>query len=242
MSGSDHVHPPVTFVVPIHSHLPTPRIRLAIVDDHPCFRRGMALIFGNVPELEVVLEAANGVDYERKVAEVGHVDLVLVDRYMKERDGFETIRWIGRHHPRTKCIFFSFQTDPCINRRAMRVGARAVLNKTCDYTELIRAIHSVVKNDFYYNEEVTKAMRLSWENEALQEERDLEGIVAAMTVREKEFILHYARLPFPTMKQMEDKLGLKYNGTEDLRRRVVERTGCNSRELMIDFLMKTGLK
>jgi len=217
-------------------------IRVAIVDAYPCIRDGLRQLFAAVPELEVVLVAENGLEYERLVAEVGHVHVAVIELHGTGRDGYETIRWMDREHPRTKCVVFSSTTDPASNRRVLRCGGRAMINKCSAITELVHAILAVAANGFYYNAEVTKAMRLRWEDEALKEERDMDRMAAKLTTREKEFLLIYTRRPFPTLKAMEVHMGLTANGVEDLRRRVVKRAGCSLRHEMMDFVYRTGLK
>ncbi len=220
----------------------TKPIRVALVDDHPILRNGLRNCLNTIPGVEVVLEVGDGLEYEKKVAEVGHVHVVIVDLFMPNRDGFDTIRWVTRNHPRTRCLVLSFKTDPVTNRKAMRAGARGVLNKSCGYDELRRAVMNVYNNEFHYNEEVSKAMRLTWEQEELDGKVDLHAKAATLAPREKEFLLVYAQHPFPKLKEMETILGLKAGGVEDLRRRVADRIGLRTREGMIIFINETGLK
>ena len=70
-----------------------PPLRLAVVDDHPLIRQGFAAIANTWPKGRVVLMATDGLDYERQVAELGHIHIALVDLCMPRRDGYETLRW-----------------------------------------------------------------------------------------------------------------------------------------------------
>lgn len=51
----------------------TPRLRIAIVDDHVLLREMLATLCNNWVHGEVVLKAADGVDYEEQVAKVGRL-------------------------------------------------------------------------------------------------------------------------------------------------------------------------
>ena len=66
-------------------------LRIAVVDDHEMTRTGLARFFTDWPHGQVVLEAENGLDYERQVADVGHIHVALVDLKMPKRDGYDTI-------------------------------------------------------------------------------------------------------------------------------------------------------
>ena len=62
------------------------KIKLAVVDDHTLFRKGLVSIMNQVPEFEVVFQATNGREF-LDLLPSNPVDVVLLDLQMPELDG-----------------------------------------------------------------------------------------------------------------------------------------------------------
>jgi DNA-binding NarL/FixJ family response regulator len=77
----------------------SPALTLAVVDDHNLMRPGLALTVGGWPHARQVVQAENGVHFERVTAEVGHIHIAIIDRETPRRDGFYTLPWMAHHHP-----------------------------------------------------------------------------------------------------------------------------------------------
>ena len=81
--------------------MPEP-IRVAIVDDHPVFRLGMAGLLGSLDGITVVAQAsrrAAGPGDRRRAS----VDVVLMDLHLGEDSGIETTRELVRATPACGC-------------------------------------------------------------------------------------------------------------------------------------------
>ncbi|HSR31872.1 MAG TPA: response regulator transcription factor [Anaerolineae bacterium] len=68
-------------------------IRVLIVDDHNCPRRGLRALLATRPVVRVICEAENGREALRLVEE-SQPDVVLMDIQMPECDGLEATRHI----------------------------------------------------------------------------------------------------------------------------------------------------
>ncbi len=74
-------------------------IRVAIVDDHPVFRLGMAGLLGSLDGIDVVAQAS---DAQQALAIApGSVDVVLMDLHLGEDSGIETTPRARAPPPRT---------------------------------------------------------------------------------------------------------------------------------------------
>ena len=62
-------------------------IRILIADDHSLIRAGLRTLLENVPDLEIVGEAGDGITLLSRVADLVH-DIVLMDISMPDVDGF----------------------------------------------------------------------------------------------------------------------------------------------------------
>ncbi len=70
------------------------RIKILLVDDEPAARRGVKLLLGREPEVDVVGEATTSADAVRLIGEL-QPDLVFLDVQMPEFDGFGVIERVG---------------------------------------------------------------------------------------------------------------------------------------------------
>ena len=62
--------------------------KIAIVDDHTMFRRGLCSLVSLFPGYSVVLDAANGKDFIRQLDPDLLPDILLLDIAMPEMDGY----------------------------------------------------------------------------------------------------------------------------------------------------------
>ncbi len=124
----------------------TDSIRIVIADDHPVVRQGLATVLGQEEGLEVVGQAANGleaVDQARKL----QPDIILMDLQMPEMDGVEAIQTIRTETSDIGIIILTtYDTDDYIFR-GIEAGARGYLLKDSPPEEVIKAIHTVHKGE-----------------------------------------------------------------------------------------------
>ena len=140
-------------------------LRIAVVDDHEMVRRGLVNLLLDWPHGQVVLEAEDGIDYEKQVALVGHIHVAIVDLQMPHRDGYDTMHWIARHHPRTRTLGLSYNPTDAAVHKALRCGACGLLPKTVQRAELHTAILRTHTEGFHFNELVDRQLRGRVEHE-----------------------------------------------------------------------------
>src|SRR4029078_11052118 len=107
---------------------PTTHARVLLVDDHSLMRTGVANIINQEPDLQVVAEAANGVE-AIAAFEQFRPDVTLVDLRMPIMEGVESVRQIRARDPRARVIVLTtYDTDDEISR-ALKAGAKAYVLK-----------------------------------------------------------------------------------------------------------------
>lgn len=117
-------------------------IRVMIADDHPMFRKGLAMLLGSLPEFAVVAQAENGKQVI-PLALQHQPDIILMDVQMPELNGIEATRQIMRHSPHIRVLILTmFENDEFLFG-AMMAGARGYLLKGADQDELVHAIQTV---------------------------------------------------------------------------------------------------
>ena len=92
------------------------KLRIAIVDDHPWFRKILTdIIAQHVPECTVSLQAANGKELINSLSscEYDLPQLILLDLQMPLMNGYETMEYLTVNYPQIKVMVLTLnQKDP----------------------------------------------------------------------------------------------------------------------------------
>ena len=119
-----------------------------VVDDHSLVRTGVVNIISHEPDLQVVAEAANGVEAVAAF-EKHHPDVILLDLRMPVMEGVEAVRQIRQRDPQARVIVLTtYDTDEDI-ARALQAGAKAYVLKDITADALIACIHDVLAGKTY---------------------------------------------------------------------------------------------
>ena len=92
------------------SRATTKSLRILIADDHPVARAGLRDLFDGRPPLQVVGEAANGVEAVSKAIEL-QPDIIVMDVSMPQMNGIEATREIHRALPHIQIVGLSTHDD-----------------------------------------------------------------------------------------------------------------------------------
>ena len=131
-------------------------IRLLIADDQRLVRTGFRVIIGAAGGIEVVGEAADGVEaIERAVAL--QPDVVLMDIRMPRMDGLQATRTVLSRTAARVLILTTFDSDEYVYE-ALRAGASGFLLKDAPAEQLIAAIRSVAAGDALIDPAVTRRL------------------------------------------------------------------------------------
>jgi NarL family two-component system response regulator LiaR len=121
-------------------------IRILITDDHAIVREGQRALIDVEPGMEVVGEAADGVEAVEK-ARVLEPDVILLDLLMPRMGGVEAIQAIKARDPRARILVLtSFAEDDKVYA-AIKAGALGYLLKDASPDEILAAIHEVHRGE-----------------------------------------------------------------------------------------------
>ncbi|MBD0268822.1 MAG: response regulator transcription factor [Cyanobacteria bacterium Co-bin8] len=119
-------------------------IRLLLVDDQIIIRQGLRSLLEAKPDLEVVGEAADGMQAIAQV-EALRPDVVLMDLRMPGMDGVAATRAICQQFSETRVLVLTTFDDDEDVAQAMRAGARGYLLKDTHSDDLAEAIRAIDK-------------------------------------------------------------------------------------------------
>lgn len=133
-------------------------IRIALVDDQALVRSGFRMILEGQVDMEVVTEAADGVE---AVAETLRTrpDVVLMDIRMPRMDGIDATRRIVETEDVASrvLILTTYDLDEYVFR-GLRAGASGFLLKDVAPEELVRAIRLVAEGESLLSPSVTRRL------------------------------------------------------------------------------------
>lgn len=120
----------------------TESIRILIADDHAIVREGLRALIDAKPDMEIVGEAADGIEAVLKARSL-QPDVILLDLVMPRQDGIEAIREIKQENPNARVLVLtSFAEDEKVFP-AIKAGALGYLLKDSSPQELLHAIRDV---------------------------------------------------------------------------------------------------
>jgi DNA-binding NarL/FixJ family response regulator len=117
-------------------------IKILLAEDHKIVREGTRQLLEQSPSLEIVGEAADGLEVIRKAGELSP-DVIVMDVRMPELSGLEATRIIKTRHPGVRILILSAYDDDRYIFPLLTAGASGYLLKTSSGAELAEAIHTV---------------------------------------------------------------------------------------------------
>lgn len=134
-------------------------LRLVVADDQDLVRTGLVMILRAQPGLEVVGEAADGIQALEMATRL-QPDVLLVDIRMPGLDGVEVTRRLAGPdvpNPMAVVVITTFDLDEYV-LGALRAGARGFLLKDAGPQLLVQAIHAAANGDALIAPNVTRRL------------------------------------------------------------------------------------
>jgi DNA-binding NarL/FixJ family response regulator len=131
-------------------------IRVMIADDQAMVRTGFGMIIGAQPDMELIGEAADGVEAVAMARRL-KPDVALFDIRMPRMDGLEALRLLagpGVADPIKVVVVTTFDLDEYVHQ-ALRNGAAGFLLKDSGPALLVEAVRAAVSGDALISPSIT---------------------------------------------------------------------------------------
>jgi DNA-binding NarL/FixJ family response regulator len=190
-------------------------IRVAIVDDHPAFREGIAAVLGRQSDIEVAALGGSLADARAIVGRDDPPDVLILDVRLGEENGLALLG----SHPRTAVIMFSAFDYPQYHQVALRSGAAGFVAKSVETEELIDAVRAVAAGRLVFD-------------------RRQDALPPELTSRERDVVRLVA--DGRTNDEIGAALGVTTRTVEARLGRIFERTGAQSRTELATRAIREG--
>ncbi len=117
-------------------------IRVLVIDDHTIVRQGLAALLSLSDDIQVVAEAADGIEAILQFGE-HQPDIALVDLRLPGMSGVDIIERIRSKSPHARFIVLTTYAGDEDIYRALKAGARAYLLKGMSREDLVDTIRTV---------------------------------------------------------------------------------------------------
>lgn len=121
-------------------------MRILIADDHALFRDGLVGLITQDAGMQVVGEAADGVEAVQLAREL-QPDVLIVDISMPRMNGLEVTGVLAREMPQLKIVGLSMHAREDMARAMRAAGAEAYLTKSAPWEELMAVLRRLAPVD-----------------------------------------------------------------------------------------------
>jgi len=129
-------------------------IRILLVDDHTLFRRGLTALLSRDPGLQVVGDAADAGEAQRRAASL-QPDIILLDNHLPGVSGIDALPALREAAPHANVLMLTISEDENDLAAALRAGACGYLLKTMEGEALASAIHRAMRGESVVANEMT---------------------------------------------------------------------------------------
>lgn len=164
------------------------KIRVVIADDHAVLRESLAALLASQQDFAVDGRAANGQEALSMVQEL-HPDVLVLDLFMPQGDGFEVLRTLDRAGNRVASVVLTGSDSELDYAQAVKLGARGLVLKSDGPEKLFTAIRTVSNGELAFSDELAQQVLTTMSAET----RSTANTLSRLSERERQIAYYVAR-------------------------------------------------
>jgi DNA-binding NarL/FixJ family response regulator len=202
--------------------------RCLVVDDHTVLREGLAILFGDADDLELVGTVPSGEQAIEAVRDL-EPEVVLMDVRLPGIDGVSAVKRIHQTAPSVQFVMFTAYGDKRLLSDAIAAGARGYVMKGSPPADLLRAIRTVAEGKAFVDPSLSPTLLMT---EASSSEQPL-------SERERE-ILQLLAEGFHT-EEVARRIGLSVETVKSDTKRVIGKLQADTRTHAVAIALRQAI-
>ena len=214
-----------------------PRIRLAIVDGERFVREGIACLFSQSLDFEIVSVVSDAATILRNASEMS-IDVLLFDLTISKPNPFETLRRLQIVLPNTRFVLFDDSPRPYRLSQMLKSSASAYITKSDSFHDVTETLLAVARGETRITRMAAdwlEATRGGW-----HVRRDcLPSGVMRLTEREREVVRCFAE--GHPVKECALLLGISPSTVDNHRARILRKLGLRKTVDLVRLAIHEGM-
>jgi two-component system, NarL family, response regulator NreC len=205
-------------------------IRVFLVDDHALVRQGLRALLER-EGFQIAGEAANGKEAISQMPGI-NPDVAILDISMPLLNGLGAARELQKGSPKTRAIVLTRHEEAGYVTEALRAGVRGYVLKSQVATELVEAIRTVCRGEFYLSPHLSRVVV-----EAYLSKTDY--VPDPLTSRERQVLQLVGE--GKSTKEVGQVLGISAKTAESHRARLMRKLDIHETASLVRYAIRSGL-
>ena len=207
-------------------------MKILVADDHGIVRAGIKLLLERQADLDVVAEAADGVEAV-SCALASRPDMCILDVGMPRMTGLQAAREIRAQLPDVRVLILSMHDDEHYLFEALKAGASGYVLKREADQDLVGAVRAVGRGEAFLTNAAERSIIRRWMDDGN------DGPRIPLTPREEEVVKLIAEAH--TNAQIAEILHLSEKTVESHRANLLRKLGMRDRVELVRYAIRRGL-
>lgn len=217
------------------------KIKVIVADDQVILAEGLCTLLNLEPDIEVVGQAANGIEVLELLEKDDRIDVILMDIRMPKMTGVECTKRISKLYPLIKVLILTTFDDDDYILDALRSGAVGYMLKDLTAEKLTSAIRNVYYGNTVMHQKITEKIIKGMNHTMVQTDdyhiKDLNGHILLEREEEVLYLLAKGR----RNSEIADELYLSEGTVKNYISVLYEKFGIKGRTKLMTYALDHGI-
>lgn len=212
-----------------------PIIKIAIIDDHELFLKGLENLLKQNEEFTVDTTFYNGTDLLQALPNLS-VDLLLLDVQLQDISPKKLLQNIRQLRPNLPILYLTMLRGSRLIRQLEKETIQGYILKDIEYDKLVEAIKTVSNGGTYFSNEVYYTERSVQTNTVTHPKNQLQELLSKREYEVLELICQEM-----SNAEIAKKLFLSVGTVDTHRKNIIVKLGVNNTVGMVKFAIQNGI-